>query len=424
MKIRAFAPLFVFIFFPVCLFAQYYSTPPLLEPYIKNAPQIVSRAAVLIDAATGALIYSKNANEEIPPASLAKLMTMFLVMNEIKEGRACYDELIPVTVESWAQRQPRRSSLMFLEPGQRVTLRELLLGLAVSSGNDASVAVALRFARSMSDFGELMTAEAKKMGLNVTRFVEASGYSEQNNTTAQEFAYFCHQYIMKHPESLRDFHSVPSFSYPLAENEIERYRENPRTIEQFNRNFLLRRFSGVDGLKTGYIVESGYNIALTAQRDNSRFILILMGAPSERVREADGLRIFTWVFNNFETIYPPIAPPDNVPLWKGREKTVQLKYAIPAEFTSPVSRSEGIEYKTIIEGFIKAPLEENSHAGYLIISDEYGEIKRVPLVTAKAYEKGSFLKRIWHSFLLLFKRTLERTPERTLERTPEILHNL
>ena len=180
----------LFIFSFSLVHAQYFYTPQLLVPYVETAPVVNSHAAVLIDAATGALLYSKNPYEEISPASLTKLMTMHLVMKEIEEGRASYDEIIPVTEQSWALRQPPRSSLMFLAPGQIVTLREIMLGLAVSSGNDAAVAAALRLAPTMEDFAHLMTMEARRMGLFVTRFVESSGISEYNMTTAEEFALF------------------------------------------------------------------------------------------------------------------------------------------------------------------------------------------------------------------------------------------
>ncbi|MDR2543714.1 MAG: D-alanyl-D-alanine carboxypeptidase, partial [Treponema sp.] len=318
----------LFLFLPLCLCAQYFYTPPLLLPYIEDAPEIGSLAAVLIDAATGALLYSKNPNKEIPPASLAKLMTIHLLLREIKEGRASYDELIPITAESWAQNQPPRSSLMFLEPGQIVTLREILLGLAIPSGNDAATAAALRLTPTINDFANLMSAEAARMGLRVTRFVDASGFSPHNKTTAQEFAYFCYQYIKMHPNSMRDFHSHTVFSYPLEANMPQGRRTNTTTITQSNRNGLIGTFPGADGLKTGFIPESGYNIALTAGRDQSRFILVLLGAPSNqegaRIRQADGKRLLTWAFDNFKTVSVDVGQIEDVRLWKGRENYVQL----------------------------------------------------------------------------------------------------
>jgi len=393
---------------PFYLCAQFFFTPPLLVPYVQNAPEIVSVSAVLIDAATGALLYSKNPNEQIPPASLTKLMTMHLLMREIDAGRASYDEIVPITVESWAQSQPPRSSLMFLEPGQIVTLREIMLGLAISSGNDAAVAAALRLAPTMQDFANLMNAEARRMGLRVTRFVESSGYSEDNMTTAEEYTYFCRQYLELHPQSLRDFHSVDVFAFPTANNLPENSRRSPRTIVQSNGNGLLRTFPGVDGLKTGYIDESGYNIALTAQRNQTRFIAVILGAPAQpggdRIRNADGTLLLSWAFENFKTVRPVIGQIENARLWKGRANDVELKLAESAVFTSANDRAATLFFETVIPNPLIAPLPAGFPAGYLLISDEYGELNRVPLVTAASCERGNIFKRIWHSILLLFNR--------------------
>jgi D-alanyl-D-alanine carboxypeptidase (penicillin-binding protein 5/6) len=388
------------------LSAQIYQAQSALIPFIETAPEIVSRAAVLIDAHTGTILYSKNPDDEIPPASLTKLMTMHLVMKEIKEGRASYNEIIPVTVESWAQSQPYRSSLMFLEPGQIVTIREILLGLAVVSGNDAAVAAALRLAPTMNDFAKMMTDEARRMGLKVTRFAESSGISENNKTTAAEFASFCRQYLIMHPQSLEDFHSVSSLAYPMAANVREKYQGNPRTIIQENRNTLLKVFPGVDGFKTGFINESGYNIALTARRNNTRFILVILGAPNTRggagIRDKDGINLLSWAFDNFKTVRLKDVKIENAKLWKGKADTAELALAGSADFTSAASRAGNLQITTVIDKKLAAPLPAGSRAGYLAISDEHGELNRVQLITAKTAEKGNIFKRIWHSVLLLF----------------------
>ncbi|WP_461256673.1 D-alanyl-D-alanine carboxypeptidase family protein [Treponema sp. R80B11-R83G3] len=398
---------FLFVFcLPLYLEAQIYQAQPALIPIIETAPEIISRAAVLIDAHTGTIVYSKNPDEEIPPASLTKLMTMHLVMKEIEEGRASYDEIIPVTVESWAQNQPYRSSLMFLEPGQIVTLREILLGLAVVSGNDAAIAAALRLAPTVNEFAGKMTTEARRMGLKVTRFVESSGISEDNMTTAAEFASFCRQYLIMHPQSLVDFHSVPEFAYPMADNVREKNRSNPRTITQENRNTLLKVFPGVDGFKTGFIEESGYNIALTAQRNNTRFILVILGAPNNRggmgIRDKDGIGLLTWAFENFKTVRLKDIKIGNAKLWKGKANTVELALANSADFTSPINRANNLQYAVAIDKKLTAPLPAGSHVGYFIISDEEGELNRVRLITAVEAKKGNIFKRLWHSILLLF----------------------
>jgi len=314
-----------------------------LAPYLSGAPEVVSQAAVLLDAETGTVLYAKNPDEEISPASLTKLMTMHLVLKEVDAGKASLGEIIPVGTESWALKQPPRSSLMFLAPGQIVTLREIMLGLAVSSGNDAAVAAALRLAPSVADFAALMTTEARRMGLRKTRFTEPSGISEDNITTAAEFAALCREYLRQHPRSLAEFHSVREFAYPQADNVAEAFRDNPMTIVQGNRNNLLRTFPGVDGLKTGYIDEAGYNIALTARRNDTRFIAVILGAPAhpggDRIRDRDGERLLSWAFENFKTVRPEIKQPEPARLWKGKHKQVKLELAETPAFTAPVGRA-------------------------------------------------------------------------------------
>jgi len=408
----------------VPLHAQDYTGLQTAHPTLQllaTVPEVKSQAAILIDATTGTVLFTKNADEEIPPASLAKLMTMHLLQNEIYAGRLKLDDIIPISRESWAINQPPRSSLMFLGPGQTVTLRDILLGLAVSSGNDAAIAAALCLAPTVDDFVSLMNNESQRLGLGKTIFVEPSGISEFNMTSAAEFAYFCRYYIAMHPHALENYHSVRDFSYPKAENVAEAYRDNPRTIIQYNRNNLLRNFPGVDGLKTGYIDEAGYNIALTAKRDNSRFIAVVMGAPvgtsGSRIRDDDGRTLLTWAFDNFKTVYPEINTIENTQqklrtrLWKGKENTAHFRLAQPdplaqdsAVFTALASRANSLWiYCEFIDPLI-APLPADYPAGALIISDEQGELHRVQLLTVKEYEKGNVFKRIWHSLRLFFQR--------------------
>jgi len=210
-----------------------------------------------------------------------------------------------------------------------------------------------------------------------------------------------------HPQSLKDFHSVPVFAYPLADNVPEAYRDNPQTITQENRNALLNRFPGVDGLKTGYIDEAGYNIALTAERDNTRFIAVILGAPAQpggiNIRNADSVNLLSWAFDNFKTVRPQIDKIENARLWKGRANTAELQFEYSPDFTSPINRGDKLFFETVIPYPLKAPLPVGYPAGYLSISDEYGELYRVPLVTVRAYEKGNIFKRLWHSILLLFQ---------------------
>jgi len=380
------------------------NTPPILVPVVEAAPEIGSQAAVVVDAETGTVVYAKNAFDEIPPASLTKLMTMHLVMNEINEGRASLDDIVPLGEESWAQNQPPRSSLMFLAPDQTVTLREIMLGMAIPSGNDAAVAAALYLAPSVDDFAKTMNREARRMGLVKTRFVEPSGISEDNMTTAAEFAAFCMEYIRQHPYSLSEFHSVREFAYPKSMNMPEALRNRPRTIVQPNRNNLLGVFPGVDGIKTGYIDESGYNIALTAQQKDTRFIAVILGAEGSRIRDRDGQQLLSWAFGNFKTVRPEIPPLEKVKLWKGREKQVSLRLAESSAFTSPIDRAASLRYAIKINEPLVAPLPASYPVGWLFLADDEGELRRIQIVTAEEYQQGNIFKRIWDSIRLFFMK--------------------
>ena len=382
-------------------------TPPLLVPHLSGAPEISATAAVLIDAATGTVLYARNPGLEIPPASLTKVVAMHLVLNEVAGGRASMDEIVPIGIESWAQNQPPFSSLMFLEPGQTVTLRELMLGLAVPSGNDASVAVAMRFSPSVGEFTAEMTREMRRMGLTRTRFVEPSGISADNMTTAAEFTAFSREYLRRHPQSLADFHSVREFAFPTAANVRPAQRANPGTIVQEIRNTLLWTFPGVDGLKTGFIPASGFNIALTAARDDTRFIATILGSTTAADRNRDGDLLLSWAFDNFRTVRLATPNVEPVRLWKGRERHAALRPEEPLEFTAPldrIDRAAPLWFAVETDGPLVAPLPAFHPAGWLVLADDTGEVHRVRLVTTREYGQGNIFRRIWGAIRLFFMR--------------------
>lgn len=241
--------------------------------------EILARSALLMDATTGEELFAKDADQAIPPASMAKLMTLHLAIEEVEQGRISLDDTVAVGPDAWAANFPAPSSLMFLEPGQRVTVKEIMLGLAVCSGNDAAVALAEHVAGSVDAFVLLMNAEAAALGLDHCRFADPSGLSSENTVTAREFARFCRAYVQAHPWALDELHAVRRFSYPQARNLAPGSSQAP--ITQENRNRLLWDYAGVDGLKTGYIRSSGYNIAITAERGGRRLIAVIMGGPGE-----------------------------------------------------------------------------------------------------------------------------------------------
>ena len=382
--------------------------PVIAHAGIGDLPEIGSLAAVVMDASTGTIVYSKNPDMEIPPASLTKLMTMHLAFREVYAGRAFMNEIIEPTSESWARNQLPLSSLMHLAPGQRLSLRELFLGLAIFSGNDASAAMALRFAPTIDHFVEMMNLEARAMGLTRTRFVDASGYSEYNMTTAREFAEFSRIYLYANPQSLMEFHAVREFAYPRPENVAGPYQEDPRTRVQRNRNTLLGRIEGVDGLKTGSIPAAGFNIALTAKRNDTRFIAVTLGAPNERggdrIRDDDGVRLLEWAFDNFKTLQPQLENPEPFRVWKGKRNYVSTVWGTPLYFTVLKERGEDLDWFIELENPIIAPLPVFSHVGSLVFFDRLGELHRVPVLSAQEVERGGFFRRLFDSIRLFFSR--------------------
>lgn len=391
--------------------------------------EVLSRSAILLDASTGTVLFEKNADEAIPPASLTKLVTMHLAFQDIAIGKVHLDDVVPIPPSAWAINQSRGSSLMFLGPGQRVTLRELLLGLAVSSGNDAAVAVALYLAPTIADFADRMNREMQNLGLVHTHFVEPSGISEHNVTTAREFATFCRYYLSQHPEALRDFHSVRDFAYPKAENVPEAYRDNPGTIVQNNRNLLLDTLEGVDGLKTGYIIESGYNIALTAKRGDTRFLAVLLGGPGQsslhggQIRAEDGVNLIEWGFANYKTLQVALTFLPQPRVWKGTVNKVNLVIAGGSTpyrpVTSPQSntallltveknRGRDLQQEISLVEPLVAPIDTGTIVGQLVLTDASGILRQIPLTVEQSIPEGNICKRILDSIMLGFTSFLKK----------------
>ncbi|GMO20611.1 MAG: D-alanyl-D-alanine carboxypeptidase [Spirochaetaceae bacterium] len=379
-------------------------------------PELYSRAAVLMDAATGVILYAKNADERIPPASLTKLMTIHIAMQDAAERHLDFDAPVALPPAAWARNQPPRSTLMMLDEGQTVSLRELLLGLAVSSGNDAAVAVALLVSPGIEEFAAKMNNAAQELGLTQTFFVEPSGISEENWVTAREFAVFCRFYVNLYPKNLVELHSVPEFSYPKQENLPASKQNNPRTVTQTNRNGLLWRYPGVDGLKTGYIDESGYNLALSCERNGTRFICVLLGVPAElgaywgaRYRNNDGTALLDWGYSNFKTLRFERPELKKTRVWKGKESYINVEPYLPGQSASdmaalsvPVGRGGELSMEVEYLPSVTAPFLRGERLGTLFVFDSEGKLAEVPLVATKEVKRANILKRIWDSIMMLF----------------------
>ena len=389
-------------------------------PYNINPPQlnIWAKSAILIDVSNGNVLYQKNADQIIPPASMTKLFAMYVVEEEVAAGRLAYDQVIPLPPESWACNMPPHSSLMFLGKDQRVTLEELLLGLSICSGNDAAYALAYTVCGSMDEFVERMNRAADELGLTKTYFVESSGYSEQNQTTAREMAEFAAAYLLRFPESLHRFHSVLDFTYPKAKNlapgdklQAQDFTKGlpqkiTMPITQENTNPLLGKLEGCDGLKTGYIDESGYNLALTAVRGQTRFLSVTMGGPGNNAKEGqagrvhDGTELMEWAFRNFADYSLELKVHSyHVHSFNASEKMICLQPAWQdATFTVPyvtgssmAENLDAVKVEVNLPAFTWGSVEQGEQLGSIKISVNDYLLEEIPLLADRSLKKGNVL---------------------------------
>ena len=405
------------------IFQNYPQEDDILKPlpFKFNFPQleIGAESAILINMDNGNVIYEKNADEVIPPASMTKLFAMYVVEEQVRKGILSYDQIIPLPEESWACNMPPHSSLMFLGKDQVVTLEELLLGLCICSGNDAAYALAYTVCGNMEDFVALMNEEAKKIGLVNTSFVESSGYSELNTTTAREMATFCRYYLTNNPESLKRFHSVPSFTYPkqknMAPGDVLKAQDFTKgfpekitmSITQKNTNPLLGKMEGCDGLKTGYIDESGYNLSLTAQRNGTRFLSVTMKGPGNSTWEGqqgrikDGTTLMDYAFYSFASYTSDKVKPYTIKTFASENYAINL---VPAYFEDSIcmpyitgsSMKENLEAVKVdveIPKYIFGNIQCGTEYGKIVISLDNYLIKEIPLIADRTSpEKNIFVK--------------------------------
>jgi D-alanyl-D-alanine carboxypeptidase (penicillin-binding protein 5/6) len=382
---------------------------PLLQPS-QTVPTLNARSAILIDSLTGTVLFKKESSLLIPPASMTKLMSLYLVYKEIEDGRVSKDEIIRISREADFRSLPPRSSLMFLEEGQEVSMSDLMLGLAVPSGNDAAIAIGIRIAGSVDRFVEMMNKEAVEMGLNSFHFEDASGLSDKNMVTAADFVQFCSIYINSFPEALNELHSVNSFTYPKEENWKTNGSSVYGPITQYNRNNLLSAYAPIDGLKTGFIDESGYNVALTAQISERRLIAVLLGGPGETslegsmLRAIDGVNLLSYgfySFTNIESDMPKIISPR---VWKGSNETIELKYQPIPVLTLPTEKAAILQTRVDLPPNIIAPVKEGDILGEIIQFAGDEVIGRYVITAAEDAPAGGFFKRLFDSIRIFFMK--------------------
>jgi D-alanyl-D-alanine carboxypeptidase (penicillin-binding protein 5/6) len=370
-----------------------------------------ARSAILIDQASGRVLFEHNADKPFVPASLAKLMSLHIVYEKLEERSIHRDDVVAITSDAWAGNQAPGSSLMDLGPGQIVTVEELMKGMAVASGNDAATALAEYVAGSTDKFVRLMNEEAAFLGYRITCFTDPSGVGRGNLTTAREFADFCRRYITAHPEALEELHSLREFDYPLPQNMADG-RLTSVTKKEFNPNFLVWDDFGVDGLKTGHLDNDNFTAAITAKRGDMRLIAVLLGVSGKtlddgsRNRAEDGMNLLSYGFRTYSTceLDPPSLP--TVRVWKGRARDLAITPAFPIRVTAKEGEWERLAYAVDVRTPVIAPVEQGQNIGTLVYLADDTEIARIPLVASASVDSAGFLRQAWDAALLTLSSIL------------------
>jgi D-alanyl-D-alanine carboxypeptidase (penicillin-binding protein 5/6) len=336
-----------------------------------------AKQALVVDYQTGAVMLEKNADQSIHPASMSKLMTLYLVFERLKAGELSLDDEFTVSQAAWARGENAESN-MFVALGSKVKVEDLIRGIAVQSGNDACKVIAEGIAGSEAAFVEMMNRKAQELGLDHSHFTNSDGMEDPGHQmTARD--------IVKLAE--RVYADFPEYYHYFAEREFVYNR-----IKQGNRNPLLDKSMGVDGLKTGHLDVAGFGLIASAERDGRRIFLFVDGLPSMRSRSDESGRLLDWAFQSFQNVRLAKAGDilDVAPVWYGSQDTVPLAVAKDLIATLPKNGLHDLRAKAIFPAPIPAPITAGQPLGKLVITASGGSTE-VPLVAGATVEKVGFL---------------------------------
>ena len=380
-KTKHLLTLITFFFFGIwqTALADALPTPKIATPHvIPSPPNVAAEAYLLIDFNSGHVLAEKRADERVEPASLTKIMTGFVVINELNNGNMSLDDMVTISQKAW--KMP--GSKMFIEVGKQVSVRDLMKGMVIQSGNDASVALAEHIAGSEEVFAQLMNKYAANLGMTGTNYVNATGLPHPDHyTTAHDLAILTKALITKFPEEY-EWYSEKKFTF--------------NNITQYNRNKLLWQDPTVDGLKTGHTESAGYCLVSSAKREDNRLISIVLGADSSKMRIQESQKLLNYGFRFFEThqLYQAEQRLNDVKVWEGSRDLVGVGLPQDLYITIPRGQYKNIKIETSVHPEIKAPLEKGQELGTLTITLGEKTIVEETLVALDQVEEGSFFKKV------------------------------
>lgn len=354
---------------------------------IPAPPRINAKAYLVIDHNSGHVLAEKNADQRIEPASLTKLMTAYVVLFEIERGGIDIDDEVKISEKAWRM----GGSRMFIEVNTHVSVKNLLKGLIIQSGNDASVALAEHIASNEASFVELMNQHAERLNMSATHFNNSTGWPDKDHyTTARDLAKLSSAIINDFPKH-----------YPA-------YREKEFTynkIRQYNRNRLLWLDDRVDGLKTGHTEAAGYCLISSAKQDSMRLISIITGTTKDDARIAASRKLLNYGFRFFEThlIHKANTEITNIRVWKGDEKQLSLGIAKDLYVTTPKGLRTKIKNNLKVEAMIEAPVTQGQTYGKLNIKLRDKQIASQNLIALSTINKGGIWRKLIDNIQLMFQ---------------------
>ena len=346
--------------------------------------ETAARNAILMDYDTGEYLFEKNIAESVPPASMSKLMTVYILMSKIKDGSIKLDDTFSVSENAWRKGGAATGgSTMFLSIGDNVSVENLIKGIVIQSGNDACIVVAENVAGSEDDFVDLMNKTAKKLGLKNSHFENATGLPHPDHRMSMEDLAILSRHIISEFPELYHYFSQKEFVY--------------NNIKQGNRNPLLYTMKGADGLKTGHTEEAGFCLAASATKGNRRLIEVMSGMNSNRERSEEAERLMSWgfrEFNNFKILNKgQIVATAKV--WYGKDKTVNLTVAEDVLKTVHRSLQENVNVSAEFDEPVKAPIKAGQEVGSIKIEIDGQAPLNVPLVAAADVAETGMLGKFW-----------------------------
>ena len=337
----------------------------------KSGFSVDAHSGLLMDGLTGQVLYEQNAQTQIAPASFVKLLTLYIAFDAIRAGQLKMDDLVTVSEKAWRI----DGSKMFIKVGDRVRVEDLLKGIAIASGNDACIALAEHMAGSEEAFVSKLNEKAQSLGMKDSKFGNSHGMPAPGQmTTASDMALLARRYLTDHPESLA-FHSTTEYEY--------------NGIRQGNRNTLLQKNIGVDGLKTGHVEESGYHLLATAKRDGQRMIAVIMGCDSMKQRSQEAQKLLEHGFRNFTTVEAVKRGSSFGPLKvkRGKQKEVMLTAAEDGRVTVSKGKEPSVTVALELPPFVVAPLQKDQRLAKAIIQNDGKPVKEVALLASVEVQK-------------------------------------